>query len=715
MLIHYLEFNNFLPFHGVHRIDFPTERNNDQPFTLILSATNTGKTTTIRALRYLLYGRFDDTPIGVPHTLINHEAKKQCEHGKRVECWVRAKITFGPDKELWFQRRISASRTEEGLNGFTVRDNEFEGIRMQRGGTIARPDDGTIDRAIKRYAPEILFNLFIFTGEPGEGRIDPTIQGTGLDAELKDIFRLSAWDKASDQLIKVRSCYEKEMGAIEVSTQGASEAWRRYETAKHTAEQWKVKIAAATERKAELEAQIEAAEDTLSAVGPKGQEAEKLQQEHDKAAAERLAIATQIKRARIEISEAISSTRGKIWLTQTFDLLAQRLPQKESPPPLVSPQTLNQLLRDQLCLCGRSLNEDCVGSRETIEKLIARLHNSGGSERLSVMRTLLNDNPCSEWRRHAIDAAGIIRNRVSELDSLTLQERDLTTKVEQFAKKVDEVSINAAQTARLTLRKLKCELEQIITEKGRSEIELTAQANQVKTTKADYDKKRQSLPTQQKNIAEHNEKSISRIDKLLALLAGTQSDLKTYLRRGLQEKISFNYDGAASDGSKAVVGAALSPHVQLNGVRVDNIGGGQKQMLELGYVVALAEVYYEISKAFKDHGLALNVSPDLAIVADAPFSNTADTYNNQIIDFLSHCSARQKILLMHKTQWEAVKDRLEPLVSTVFGYKLHSPNPPKDDGEYRLKIKNKEISLLQAANKTNGPTSEILKIFPHAN
>jgi hypothetical protein len=69
---------------------------------------------------------------------------------------------------------------------------------------------------------------------------------------------------------------------------------------------------------------------------------------------------------------------------------------------------------------------------------------------------------------------------------------------------------------------------------------------------------------------------------------------------------------------------------------------------------------------------------------------------------------------MHKTQWEAVKDRLEPLVSTVFGYKLHSPNPPENEGEYRLNIKGLDICLLQAANEANGPTSEILKFFPHA-
>jgi hypothetical protein len=324
------------------------------------------------------------------------------------------------------------------------------------------------------------------------------------------------------------------------------------------------------------------------------------------------------------------------------------------------------------------------------------------------------DNPKSDWRRQATNAAGIIRNKVDELDRLTLLERDLTTRVEQCAKKVDEVSINAAYTAKRTLRELKLGIENIITDKGRAEIELAAQANQVNTTKADYDRKRQSLPPKQRDIAKRNEKCISRIDRLLELLRQTQVELKLYLRSGLQEKISTYFDPASSNGSNAIIGASLAPQIPRDGVRITALGGGEKQMLELGYVVALAEIYHEISEAFMHHGLTLNASPDLAIVADAPFSNTADTYNNQIIDFLSHCSARQKILLMHKTQWDAVKDRLEPLVSTVFGYKLHSPNPPKNEEEYRLKIKNQKICLLQAANKSNGPTSEILKIFPHA-
>jgi hypothetical protein len=131
--------------------------------------------------------------------------------------------------------------------------------------------------------------------------------------------------------------------------------------------------------------------------------------------------------------------------------------------------------------------------------------------------------------------------------------------------------------------------------------------------------------------------------------------------------------------------------------------------------VALAEVYYEISKAFKHHGIALNASPDLAIVADAPFSKTADNYNNQIIDFLSKCGARQKILLMHTTQWDAVKGRLEPLVSTVYGYRLHSPNPPADEKEYVLSIKGQDVHLLERVGSNNHPTSEIITIFSNAN
>lgn len=714
MLIHYLEFNNFLPFHGVHRIDFPIERNTDQPFTLILSPTSTGKTTTIRALRYLLYGRYNDVPIGVSHTLINHEAKKKCAQGERAECWVRAKITLGPEKELWFQRRISAARTGEGMGGFAQREHVLEQIRKEKSGTVAKPDDGEIAKAIERYAPETLFNLFIFAGEPGEGRIDPTKQGTGLDAELKEIFRLFAWDKAREQLIRVRSSYETAMNQIDERTQEVSDAWRRYETAKHLAEQWETKIAAAKERKAELEAEIEVAEDTLSAVGPKGQEAENLQQELKKAEADRLAIVTQIERARIEISEAITSTRGKIWLTQKFDTIAQFLPQKEPPPLPVPLKTLNQLLDDQSCLCGRPLDKDSSKHRKIIEKLIARLQRTDGSERLSLMLEHFCDNPKSDWRRQATHAAATIRNKVDELDRLTLLQRDLITRVEQYAKKVDEVSINAAYNAKRTLKELKLELENIITDKGRAEIELAAQANQVSTARADYSKKRQSLPSAQRDIANRNERCIARIERLLELLRQTQEELRRYLRSGLQEKISTYFDPASANGSHAIIGPSLAPQIHRDGVRITALGGGEKQMLELGYVVALAEIYHEISEAFKKHGLALNASPHLAIVADAPFSNTADTFNNQIIDFLSKCSARQKILLMHTTQWDAVKDRLEPLVSTVFGYKLHSPSPPENEEEFHLNIRGREICLLQAANEANGPTSEILKIFPHA-
>src|ERR1039458_9538966 len=92
MVIHYLTLNNFMTMFGAQRIDFVSNANNDCSITVVVAPNNSGKTTIIRALKFLLYGA-DDAGLEAARC-VNLEQIRETASGGRVEAFVEAEITY---------------------------------------------------------------------------------------------------------------------------------------------------------------------------------------------------------------------------------------------------------------------------------------------------------------------------------------------------------------------------------------------------------------------------------------------------------------------------------------------------------------------------------------------------------------------------------------------------------------------------------------------
>jgi Domain of unknown function (DUF5616)/AAA domain len=96
MIFKYLEFHNFMLFHGQQRLEFFQGRDNppDTGLYLVLAANNAGKTTLIRGLRFLLYGRdaLRDKDKVQPNSIVCQKALSEAQNHHSPKCYVEARV-----------------------------------------------------------------------------------------------------------------------------------------------------------------------------------------------------------------------------------------------------------------------------------------------------------------------------------------------------------------------------------------------------------------------------------------------------------------------------------------------------------------------------------------------------------------------------------------------------------------------------------------------
>ncbi|MGC1453047.1 MAG: AAA family ATPase, partial [Candidatus Sulfotelmatobacter sp.] len=125
MILSELILSNFLVFHGEQKLTFPSDE--AQNVTLILANNNSGKTSIIRALKFLFYGSKAlalNRVSGRPSTVISERAGHETPVGQDLEGWVDLQFMLG-DQTYRFRRTVTATMTRDGLDQGTEQLTEF--------------------------------------------------------------------------------------------------------------------------------------------------------------------------------------------------------------------------------------------------------------------------------------------------------------------------------------------------------------------------------------------------------------------------------------------------------------------------------------------------------------------------------------------------------------------------------------------------------------
>lgn len=715
MLLHSLEFNNFMMFHGKHRMEFPCEKNVDKPFTLILAPTNSGKTTTIRALRFLLYGNLDGKPLGRPDKLISHREKLGCNKGDKVEAWVHAKIKFGPDADqtITFRRRIHSTRTGAGIDGFDPGTIHLEELQLQGGGAgnIWKGNASKIEALIRTLAPNLLFNLFVFAGEPGEGRIDPTATDAKLIDDLHRIFRIDAWKDTRRTVTQMLDSLQNIGRTNNQAELKVATAWQLVlrQQALHT--EAVQKIADLKEEIPGLEERTLGLATKIASLAPLTEKAELLQKEVLKLESLIHDAEQEISRTKESLKQCFSSISRTIWIEPAVAEVIKWIPKHIVEKPEIPERIVRWLLdakknTSQQCICGTKLCPDGK-AHEALSSLLRDKDRASSSEALQFV--LKNSQELSGAPH--ISRIDKISSHLQFLDQTATSKEDSQKLIVPKRRELEQLQSSEAKDALLELTRVREALRTKNRELGAIENSLDGMKHRIQAAKDDHRRCKTALPKNQQAELARNEERARILQSLLDLVNLTEQRLKHYLVEGMQQRLTSNYDSAATDGSHAKVSGALTPTIQRNGVTMTAVGGGQKLMLELAYVVALADVYREICNSFEDSDIALPSAGDVSIFADAAFAHSADQFNEQIVKFLSRSSAKQVCLLMHKAQWNNVKQWLEPKVGRCYGFRLNSALDLSHSEEYKASVKDHHLDLFTKIAANEEPFTKIEHIF----
>jgi hypothetical protein len=162
----------------------------------------------------------------------------------------------------------------------------------------------------------------------------------------------------------------------------------------------------------------------------------------------------------------------------------------------------------------------------------------------------------------------------------------------------------------------------------------------------------------------------------------------------LQERLT-HYFGVATSGNTASIDKEnfLPSMHDRNNLVVTNPGGGEQQVLNLAFVIALAEMRTMINEDMTSAGLGGRLLGDQSFVLDSPFTSADPNFMKAIAEFLPG-KAPQMLLLLAKQNWpDSVRETLEPHISRVYGVRLHTPVTPNDPESFRFTWKGNTIDL----------------------
>ena len=705
MLFRELLFQDFLVFKGENRLTFPLPVENNSCLILVLAPNSGGKTSVIRALEFLLYGRLRRE---MPHSadgLINKSLIQGTPIGTTHEAWVQAKIEINGHTHT-IRRRIEATRT--GASSFRSRIVLEQTVQAARGDKYVE-DAGTIQRTLDRLVPQSLFDYFYFQGETLAQQL---IQGVGNGAireGLSTLLHQDKWEEAVATVDQVRRKLSNELESLAASDQQFKSKSSELEQVRKLMREcisevndWKLK-------EDEAQKAFDAAEEQIKALGT-GEAHKAITGELNCKRLELKLAENRFTQLNSNLASTVAESKGISFYKPAFEPALKLLGQmhKENILPAdVSDPFITRLLNSPLCICGRPLcpESEFSDERARIEEYRKRTLeidlNAGLLTLLNQLEQNTRINFHSRLKTVRKEAEDLLRERGENL----LAQHDLTDAIKDLESK-----------------RAKSNIEQIVEQQNKQRLA----ADRMKAARG----KQEETKMQVKNL-EFREKAVKReLDEMGRRGAGSQLQklhamreranelqnlietslvhLKSSFHILLQRSVSKYYDNSVTDKSKAFIDPkTLLPSIRRNGEQLSSLGGGQSQMLALAHIISLAELRRDLHGDLDAIGIKAGKLDDQSFFLDSIFAPCDNVYARIVAGFLPG-KARQMVLLVASQQWyDEIRLQVEPHAQKVFLLKLHTNNPDRTPEEYVFPFKRKRYNLLTQIPADQEPYSTI--------
>ncbi|CAM6004934.1 unnamed protein product [Sphagnum balticum] len=702
-------------FYEQQRLDF-LGRNENTPDTglyLVLAANNAGKTSFIRALKFLFYGA-ESIGGGVkPESVVCQKSLAEAQSNHLPKCFVEARVIHrGSEYTL---RRELIYRRGNNITEVTIVSERavYVAHNPTRDETVTDPE--TFAYRIRSMVPEELFDFFFFMGEELSSRLLKGQKDHSLQDSLMAIFHKSDWDLAEEHLADLAKFYHQKVVSAQKKNASASalveqkekllKDYKGYETllgslreshkTKRTVfdELEKQIVDAASSKHEQLKSEIQSLKERIAALSSQDVE-------HHR-------------RMFREINHSGPMVLVMSGITKVREYL-DTLEHKKILPAVVAEDFFSHLLKEKKCICERDLD---LGSPERafVEQRRSLCLTANVGQSLRNLSASLNPDNAVGLPQKAVKGLKNIRQESEKIESIRNDKLDLEEKLRMRRDKLESLP--------------ESDLQKLVQEKRKKELELRDLERTITTTEIEEGDAKQMLAGIERQL---NEMGISgqaapldvESEKLCIELSEWVVEMRDGLRDSfsvqLQKNVSHLYKQIVTDQSEAVIDKdTLLPSINLNGQKGIAVGGAQSQALCLAYILSLAKLRREVAAELKDlfYGSKTPPSGDQAFAMDSIFAPMQGNYVRETAAFLPG-KAKQLIMLLSAKQFDE-KVQKEWLgqskgnagkINKAWCFLLHMP-PEKyktiEEDEKATTFKNKTVELLVPVNKNGHQYNEI--------
>ncbi len=696
MIIKKLRICDFLTYPGEQVFDFPNT--NDSNLIIVLGPGNSGKTTLIRALKFLFYGKFASVKPGEAHTLINNHTKAAAKPGVIQSGWVEATIEHN-EEELCLRRTIRAAMISRDL--WAAGDIVFEQVIRDRRGTHFLPDpQGIFQNKIRTLVPETLFDAFYFQGEPLDGKLLGGV--TAIRHSLSAFLHEDQWEEAEKTAESIRAVYVSEIQNLNAGNQKYQELLRNQESWKQLLKNQQNTLAKNHEEQKRVQTEYAATKNRLDEL-VKGTDISALAKQLT--ARQRDLDDAQGKRQRCEetICRLVSESLGIPFMLSAMPVASKillQLKEQNVIPADLSERFVDRVLEQDCCVCGtKHTTHTRANWLKYKEKTLSLDLNHGLSDLLTLTHKSGTHSFLHKSRDLQVELGKFRNHRGQHIIKCQELQALIKSIEDQLAKyPVEEIRNLGIQLSALTDQR-----EKLGSDIGQCDVSIRTLAVKMAEVNKQVDKARP------KGVAANQQGKLERVrdraEQLRDLIAQTRQFLHGLFHKILKASVSQDYDQVATDGSKAAIDyQTLLPAIERDGALSKNLGGGMSQLLALAYVVALSKLRRELHQEMQQLHIGLGKIDDQSFMLDSPLDKADPHYSKAIARFLLG-SARQTVISMLPQQWNLVRDILEEHAVRIYGLRLHSPpervqNVNRDD--FSFAVGNTHVNLLSElpANET---------------
>lgn len=689
MIFEKLTLHNFQRYHGTSSIEFPDPAES-KSIVLILAPNNSGKTTVLRALEFLLYGNLHGYNQHTIWNLANSHARKSTPEGENLAVWVEARVRIANNEPITIRREFSIR--ENGPDRWMAEGPYLLWKKEDLARIPFIPDaDGSLQSQIEADVPIDLFSWFYFAGEPASGRMSSS-NSTALTEPLKKAIQLRRWSDAIITTKETLNDLRKQLKRASESHGAYAELSRRSDVVTRNKESKQEALIELNGQLEELRSEFQKLDAECSRTSQKAQESQELYQRLKDQEQKRDRAKDALDQIQKEIGLLVTKGAGLPLLAPALSEIEQRLEglrQANLLPADISKGFIERLLASAQCVCGRVHDEGARKHLESyLEQTLASHTNNdlvnlanaleGGSS--SALRSLIDGYP-QEFRSACGRKTEAIRNLQEARDA-----------IDDLKPQVESSSIEAFN--RLVRQRNDVAQKIKVQEKEWDELSRSIKA-QEDTLKELREQMAKARPKRGADKLSKLEKAIEINETLVENLREGQQSFHNTVYDLLQERLSHHFDPAVSGDNRAKLDrqTLLPMIIDSAGNTIKNAGGGETQVLSIAFVVSLAELRTQINNDMKEIGLAGRLLGEQSFILDSPFTSADHNYMRAIADFLPN-KAPQLLVLLAKQNWpDTVREALEPHIASAYGITLHTSATAHDPTSFQFQLNGKSICL----------------------